>query len=88
MSSDEIDRLYQGIERVSDKISLLAAEFAAMKERVELAPKPGPRPCPDLQRHLDDHKKTENRVWEVVSKYGIGGLIGAITGWLASHLKG
>lgn len=88
MSNDEIDRLYNSIERMSDKISLLTAEMAALNERVAQMPRPGARPCPDLQRHIDAHQKTENRVWEIFSRYGIGGMIGAITGWLASHLRG
>ena len=70
----DIQRLHQRIDsldsEISDKLTDLAGDHSDLsisvgkiETRLELAPKPSPRPCQELATHLAEHKEARS-LWQ------------------------
>ncbi len=76
---------------IYDKINLMSLSIVRIETKLDLMPKPQPRPCETLMEHLKEQK--ENWLgWKSAIIVGIvsmicGGLSGLFGYWIAGHTE-
>jgi hypothetical protein len=74
------------LTRLYDIIEPMKTDIATIKAKLEVMPKPEPRPCPYLSTHLSDHKDWKLQALDLAKMLVAAAIIG-LFGYFAGQRK-